>query len=121
MAQIYVDDIIFGGFPKALVDNFIDIMKSEFEMSMVGELSYFLGLQIKQRSDDIFISQEKYAKNIVKKFGLKVLRHEGPIVFRSKNHKLIPSKVLISMCKKRLAMVVMLKTGRSHLRLVYLT
>ncbi|KAL0549221.1 hypothetical protein IC582_013702 [Cucumis melo] len=70
VAQIYVDDIIFGGFPKALVDNFINIMKSEFEMSMVGELSCFLGLEIKQRSEGIFISQEKYAKNLVKKFGL---------------------------------------------------
>ncbi|TYJ96974.1 gag-pol polyprotein [Cucumis melo var. makuwa] len=70
VAQIYVDDIIFGGFPKTLVNNFIDIMKSEFEMSLVGELSYFLGLQIKQRSEGIFISQESYAKNIVKKFDL---------------------------------------------------
>ncbi|KAL4011530.1 hypothetical protein IC575_028590 [Cucumis melo] len=70
VAQIYVDDIIFGGFPKTLVNNFIDIMKSKFEMSLVGELSCFLGLQIKQRSEGIFISQENYAKNIVKKFGL---------------------------------------------------
>ncbi|TYK17892.1 gag-pol polyprotein [Cucumis melo var. makuwa] len=51
MAQIYADDIIFRGFPKALVDNFIDIKKSEFKMSMMGELSCFLGLQIKQRSE----------------------------------------------------------------------
>ncbi|TYK11807.1 gag-pol polyprotein [Cucumis melo var. makuwa] len=64
------------GFPKALVDNFIDIIKSEFEMSMVGELSCFLGLQIKQRSECIFISQEKYAKNIVKKFGLDQSQHK---------------------------------------------
>ncbi|KAL4026627.1 hypothetical protein IC575_015063 [Cucumis melo] len=59
VAQIYVDDIIFGGFPQDLVNNFIDIMKLEFEMSMVGELSCFLSLQIKQRSEGIFISQEK--------------------------------------------------------------
>ncbi|KAL4032765.1 hypothetical protein IC575_005847 [Cucumis melo] len=70
VAQIYVDDIIFGGFPKTLVDNFINIMKSEFEMSLEGELSCFLGLEIKQRSGGMFISQEKYAKNLVKKFGL---------------------------------------------------
>ncbi|TYK17067.1 Retrovirus-related Pol polyprotein from transposon TNT 1-94 [Cucumis melo var. makuwa] len=70
VAQIYVDDIIFGGFPKTLVNNFINIMKSEFEMGLVGELSCFLGLQIKQRSEGMFISQEKYAKNLVKKFGL---------------------------------------------------
>ncbi|KAL0544284.1 hypothetical protein IC582_019397 [Cucumis melo] len=74
IAQIYVDDIIFGVFPKALIGNFINIMKSEFEMSMVGELSCFLGLQIKQRS--IFISQEKYVKNLVKKFGLDQCQHK---------------------------------------------
>ncbi|KAL0556158.1 hypothetical protein IC582_004668 [Cucumis melo] len=45
-------------------------MKSEFEMSLIGELSCFLGLQIKQRSEGMFISQEKYAKNLIKKFGL---------------------------------------------------
>ncbi|TYK27876.1 uncharacterized protein E5676_scaffold384G00590 [Cucumis melo var. makuwa] len=44
---------------RGLVNNFINIMQSEFEMSMVGELSYFLGLQIKQKNDGIFISQEK--------------------------------------------------------------
>ncbi|KAL0539708.1 hypothetical protein IC582_023924 [Cucumis melo] len=76
VAQIYVDDIIFRGFPQDLVNNFIDIMKSEFKMSMVGELSCFMGLQIKQRSEDIFISQEKYAKNIVKSFGLEQSRHK---------------------------------------------
>ncbi|KAA0032034.1 F5J5.1 [Cucumis melo var. makuwa] len=59
VAQIYVDDIIFGGFPQDLVNNFINIMQSEFEMSMVGELSCFLGLQNKQKNDDIFLSQEK--------------------------------------------------------------
>ncbi|KAL0561585.1 hypothetical protein IC582_002019 [Cucumis melo] len=76
VAQIYVDDIIFGGFPKTLVNNFINIMKSEFEMSLVGELSCFLALQIKQRNEGIFISQEKYAKNLVKKFGLDHSQHK---------------------------------------------
>ncbi|KAL4022755.1 hypothetical protein IC575_016500 [Cucumis melo] len=76
VAQIYVDDIIFGGFPKTLVDNFINIKKSEFEMSLVGELSCFLGLQIKQRSEGMFISLEKYAKNLVKKFGVDQSQHK---------------------------------------------
>ncbi|KAL0543826.1 hypothetical protein IC582_018931 [Cucumis melo] len=80
VTQIYVDDIIFGGFPKTLVDNFINIMKSEFEMSLVGELSCFLGLQIKQGSEGMFISQEKYAKNLVKKFGLDQSQHKRTLV-----------------------------------------
>ena len=45
-------------------------MKKEFEMSMVGELTFFLGLQVKQKKEGIFVSQEKYARNIFKKFGL---------------------------------------------------
>ncbi|KAA0039208.1 gag-pol polyprotein [Cucumis melo var. makuwa] len=85
VAQIYVNDIIFGGSPQDLVTNFIDIMKPEFEMSMVGELSCFLGLQIKQKSEGIFTSQEKYAKNIIKKFGLEQSRHKRtPAVTRVK-------------------------------------
>ncbi|GAA0169912.1 transmembrane signal receptor [Lithospermum erythrorhizon] len=69
-AQIYVDDIIFGGMSEQLVQQFVQQMESEFEMSMVGELNYFLGFQVKQMKDGIFISQSKYAKNLVKKFGL---------------------------------------------------
>ena len=45
-------------------------MKNEFEMSMMGELNYFLGLQIKKRSDGIFINQAKYTRDLIKKFGL---------------------------------------------------
>jgi hypothetical protein len=51
-------------------------MQSEFEMSLVGELTYFLGLQVKQLEDSIFISQSKYAKNIVKKFGMDNASHK---------------------------------------------
>ena len=46
------------------------MMQIEFEMSMIGKLNYFLGLQIQQNDSDIFISQSKYANDIVKKFGL---------------------------------------------------
>ncbi|KAA0033543.1 gag-pol polyprotein [Cucumis melo var. makuwa] len=53
-----------------------DQLLLEFEMSMVGELSYFLELQSKQKNDDIFISQEKYAKNMVQKFGLEQARNK---------------------------------------------
>ncbi|CAM8934054.1 unnamed protein product [Rhodiola kirilowii] len=53
-----------------MVDKFVEQMQSEFKMSMVGELSYFLGLQVKQKMDGIFISQGKYARNLIKKFDL---------------------------------------------------
>ena len=70
IAQIYVDDIVFGSTSMSMLDIFVNQMKNEFEMSMVGELTYFLGLQVKQMNVRIFISQSKYAKNLVKKFGL---------------------------------------------------
>lgn len=65
---VYVDDIIFGGNKDTLCKEFVDQMQSEFEMSMLGELSYFLGLQISQQDKGIFISQTKYARDMLKKF-----------------------------------------------------
>ncbi|XP_058764114.1 secreted RxLR effector protein 161-like [Vicia villosa] len=76
VAQIYVDDIIFGGMSDEMDQNFVMQMQSEFEMSFVGELTYFLRLQIKRMEDSIFICQEKYAKSIVKKFGLENVSHK---------------------------------------------
>ncbi|KAK0594086.1 hypothetical protein LWI29_016031, partial [Acer saccharum] len=75
IAQIYVDDIVFGSTNNTKVQQFVDVMSLEFEMSLVGELSYFLGLQIRQMHDGIFITQAKYAKNLVKKFGLEKAKH----------------------------------------------
>ena len=68
IAQIYVDDIVFGSTSQLMTIKFIECMKNEFEMSMVGELNYFL--QVKQCKKGIFISQSKYARNLVKRFGL---------------------------------------------------
>jgi hypothetical protein len=70
IAQIYVDDIIFGATLDSQAHEFSKEMKREFDMSMIGELNYFLGLQVKQTSERIFISQSKYAKDLVKRFGL---------------------------------------------------
>ena len=70
IVQIYVDDIIFGSTCQELCDDFSKIMHDEFEMSMMGELNFFLGLQIKQLEDGIFFNQSKYIKDILKKFGL---------------------------------------------------
>jgi hypothetical protein len=65
---VYVDDIIFCCTNESSVQWFANSMKIEFEMSMIGELSYFLGLQVNQSSTGIFISQEKYLKEMLKKF-----------------------------------------------------
>ncbi|XP_058752315.1 uncharacterized mitochondrial protein AtMg00810-like [Vicia villosa] len=70
IAQIYVDDIVFGGRSYQMVEHFVKQAQSKIEMSLVGELNYFLGLQVKQMDDYIFISQSKCVKNTVKKFGM---------------------------------------------------
>nr|GEX69446.1 retrovirus-related Pol polyprotein from transposon TNT 1-94 [Tanacetum cinerariifolium] len=70
IVQRYVNDIMFGFTSQNLCDDFAKIMHNEFEMSMVGELNFFLRLQIKQREDKIFFNQSKCIKEMLKKFGL---------------------------------------------------
>jgi hypothetical protein len=67
---VYVDDIIFGSNDDRMSQKFAEEMQKEFEMSMLGELSFFLGLQITQTNKGIFISQTKYIKEMLKKFGM---------------------------------------------------
>jgi hypothetical protein len=71
MCQIYVDDIIFGSTNKSTCEEFSRIMIQKFEMSVMEELKYFLGFQIKQLQEGTFISQTKYIQEILKKFGMK--------------------------------------------------
>ncbi|GJV48503.1 putative ribonuclease H-like domain-containing protein [Tanacetum coccineum] len=68
LVQVYVDDIIFGSTKKSLCTEFEKMMHKKFQMSSMGELTFFLGLQIKQKEDGIFISQDKYMTEILKKF-----------------------------------------------------
>ncbi|GJT17877.1 putative ribonuclease H-like domain-containing protein [Tanacetum coccineum] len=67
--EVYVDDIIFGSTKKELCNAFEKLMHEKFQMSSMGELTFFLGLQVKQKNDGIFISQDKYVAEILKKFG----------------------------------------------------
>nr|GEV60105.1 putative ribonuclease H-like domain-containing protein [Tanacetum cinerariifolium] len=70
LVHIYVDDIIFGFTNKDLCKAFEKLMKDKFQMSLMGELLFFLGLQVKQKPDGIFISHDKYVAKILRKFGL---------------------------------------------------
>ncbi|GJR03133.1 putative ribonuclease H-like domain-containing protein [Tanacetum coccineum] len=70
LVQVYVDDIIFGSTNKSWCAEFEALMKSRFQMSSMGELTFFLGLQVKQNKGGIFISQDKYVAEILKKFDL---------------------------------------------------
>ena len=70
LVQVYVDDIIFGSTNENLCKRFAKLMQSRYEMSMMGELNYFLGLQVSQRQDGIFICQSKYVRDLLKKYHL---------------------------------------------------
>jgi hypothetical protein len=70
LIEVYVDDIIFGSTDDRLSQKFAKDMHNEFEMSLLGELSFFLGLQIRQRNQGIFISQTKYIREMLKRFGM---------------------------------------------------
>jgi hypothetical protein len=68
---IYVDDIIFGSTNESTCEEFSRIMAQKFEMSMMGELKYFLGFQVKQLREGTVITQTKYTQDILSKFGMK--------------------------------------------------
>jgi len=70
LCQIYVDYIIFGSTNADFSEQFSRIMTKRFEMSMMGELTYFLGFQIKQLKDGTFISQTKHTTDMLKKFDI---------------------------------------------------
>jgi hypothetical protein len=74
LIQIYVDDIIFGVSSHTLVCSFQELMENEFQMSMMGELSFFLGIQVNQMRKCTFMHQVKYMKDLMKKFNMVELK-----------------------------------------------
>jgi hypothetical protein len=71
VCQIYVDDIIFGSTNQKSCEEFSRVMTQKFEMLMMGELTYFLGFQVKQLKDNTFLSQTMYTQDLLKRFGMK--------------------------------------------------
>nr|GEY63677.1 putative ribonuclease H-like domain-containing protein [Tanacetum cinerariifolium] len=74
LVQVYLDDIIFGSSNPQLCREFEALMHEKFQMSAMGELNFFLGLQVLQKEDGIFLSQDKYVGDILKKFGYSDVR-----------------------------------------------
>ncbi|GKD49408.1 putative ribonuclease H-like domain-containing protein [Tanacetum coccineum] len=74
LVQVYVDDIIFRSTKKVLCTEFEKLMHKKFQMISMGELTFFLGLQVTQKDDGIFISQDKYVDEILKKFGFSTMK-----------------------------------------------
>jgi len=68
--HIYVDDIILGYTNASLCKEFFKLMQDEFEMSKMGELKFFLGIQINKCKDGVYVHQTKYTKELLKKFKL---------------------------------------------------
>nr|GEX89392.1 hypothetical protein [Tanacetum cinerariifolium] len=105
---IYVDDIIFRATNKDLCKSFENLMKDKFQMSSMGELTFFLGLQVKQKEDGIFINQDKYVAEILKKFrsmigSLMYITSSRPDIMYAqngiaerKNKTLIENRVLVT-------------------------
>ncbi|KAK9217771.1 hypothetical protein WN943_006399 [Citrus x changshan-huyou] len=111
IVQIYVDDIIFGSTNELLCKDFSSCMSQEFEMSMMGELKYFLGLQIKQNEEGIFINQAKYMKDLLKRFG-----------YDNGTAKSTPMSTTIKLDKDEKGKEVDIKTYRGMMEsLLYLT
>jgi hypothetical protein len=74
LVQIYVDDIIFGGSSHVLVSSFQEMMENKFQMSMMEELTFFLGIQVKQTKQGTFVHQAKYMMDLMKKFNVTELK-----------------------------------------------
>jgi hypothetical protein len=74
LVQVYVNDIILSGSSHTLVSRFQEMMENEFQMSMMRELTFFLGIQVKQMKEGIFIYQVKYLKILMKKFNMAELK-----------------------------------------------
>ncbi|KAI3742537.1 hypothetical protein L1987_60222 [Smallanthus sonchifolius] len=90
LVQVYVDDIIFGSTNEGMCREFEQVMKSKFEMSNMGEFSFFLALQVSQREDGISLHQPKYVQDILSKYKMNDSSTYGtPIPV---NHGLYPDK-----------------------------
>nr|GEX46210.1 hypothetical protein [Tanacetum cinerariifolium] len=80
LVQVYVDDIIFGSSNPQLCREYEALMHKKFQMSAMGKLNFFLGLQVLQKEDDIFLSQDKYIGDILKKFGFSDVRSSNTLM-----------------------------------------
>jgi isopentenyldiphosphate isomerase len=74
LVQIYADDIIFGDSSHTLVSRFQEVVKNEFQMSMMEELTFFLGIQVKQTKQSTFVHQIKHTNELMKKFNMTELK-----------------------------------------------
>ncbi|GJX96077.1 retrovirus-related pol polyprotein from transposon TNT 1-94 [Tanacetum coccineum] len=102
VVQVYVDDIIFGSTHPRYTQLFSDLMKSRFEMSLMGEMTFFLGLQVNQSPCGIFINQSKYVLEILKKYGMESCDPVGtPMEIKDKLDPDLQAVLLVDAMKYR--------------------
>nr|GEW23783.1 hypothetical protein [Tanacetum cinerariifolium] len=114
LVQVYVDDTIFGSTKKAWCDEFEALMKGEFQMSAMGELTFFIGLQVQQRPDGIFIHQHKYVQEILNKFDLGSVRMATTSyeATKPKSKNKSDSPVNVHLYKSMIGLLMYLTTSR---------
>nr|GFA58422.1 putative ribonuclease H-like domain-containing protein [Tanacetum cinerariifolium] len=114
LVQVYVDDIIFGSSNPLLCREFEALMHDKFQMIAMGELTVFLGVQVLQKKDNIFLSQDKYVGDILKKFGYSDVRSANtPIDKKNPWGKDGPSKdVELHLCRSMIGSLIYLTASR---------
>nr|GEU72679.1 uncharacterized mitochondrial protein AtMg00810-like [Tanacetum cinerariifolium] len=114
LVQIYVDDIIFASTNTAICTEFANSMTTKFKMSMMGQMSFFLGLQISQSPRGICINQSKYAYEIVKKYGmLSSDSADTPLVEKSKLDEDLQGKPIdATLCRGMIGSLMYLTSSR---------
>lgn len=114
IVQIYVDDMIFGSTNAFMCQEFSKTMHTEFEMSMMREFKFFLGIQINQGKDGTYVHQSKYTKELLKKFNLEdckiMATHMHPTC--SLNNEETSSKVDQNLYRGMIVSLIYLKTSR---------
>ncbi|GKB18681.1 retrovirus-related pol polyprotein from transposon TNT 1-94 [Tanacetum coccineum] len=120
LVQLYVDDIIFASTNTAMCDEFANQMTTKFKISMMGKMSFFLGLQISQSPKGIFINQSKYASEIVKKYGLNTTNSvDTPMIETKKLDEYLQGKqVDATLYRGMIGSLMYLTTSRPDLKYV---
>jgi hypothetical protein len=112
LVQIYVDDIIFGDSSHSLLSSFQEMMENEFQISMMGELTFFLGIQVKKMKQGTFAHQAKYMKDLMKKFNMAKLKpmstpvSTGTVLDPDENSEAIDQREYMSMISSLLYFTV---------------
>ncbi|GKB29671.1 putative ribonuclease H-like domain-containing protein, partial [Tanacetum coccineum] len=119
--KVYVDDIIFGSTKKSICDEFEGLMHKRFQMSSIGELTFFLGLQVQQKKDGIFISQDKYVADILKKFDFATVKTTSTTM--EPNKALIKDEeadsVDVHLCRSMIGSLMYLTASRPDIILMF--